>query len=146
MRKKSLALSPRAVLASSSCLLLLLTAAGPARFLRAADALNVQTAGRKPVALKKSPAVRRAAPAGGRTTNVPRGTRSVTLSDVGPPGVVSVKRAHANPALPNQTVAFQVAFSVDVTGVDASDFALTRTGASTSVAGREFRERHADSP
>lgn len=44
------------------------------------------------------------------------------------PAVVSINRADADPTS-NQNVAFVVTFSKAVTGVDASDFALTYTGA-----------------
>ncbi len=51
-----------------------------------------------------------------------------TNGDTTPPTVTSITRADASPTAPGSTVDFTVTFSEDVSGVDASDFALTTTG------------------
>ena len=53
--------------------------------------------------------------------------------DTTPPAVVSVTRNNPSPS-PGPTVAFTVTFTEDVTGVDATDFALTLTGSLASPA------------
>ncbi len=50
------------------------------------------------------------------------------------PTVVSVNRVDPNPAFTGQSVRYTVSFSEAVTGVDANDFALARTGSTGAAA------------
>ncbi|MBA3241931.1 MAG: hypothetical protein H0T60_11955, partial [Acidobacteria bacterium] len=53
---------------------------------------------------------------------------SVVAPDTTAPTVTSIVRAGANPVTPGSSVEFTVTFSEAVTGVDATDFAVTTTG------------------
>jgi DNA/RNA endonuclease G (NUC1) len=74
----------------------------------------------------------------GNTTLNSVGSTTGVLVDANAPAVQSVTRANSNPTNAS-SVDFTVTFSQGVTGVDASDFALTTTGVSspsiTNVAG-----------
>jgi hypothetical protein len=49
------------------------------------------------------------------------------------PSVLSITRADSNPTSTSMTVRFSVSFSEDVTGVDAKDFKLIKSGATTAA-------------
>ena len=75
--------------------------------------------------------------AGGRLGGISPATLYTWTIDLTAPTVLSIKRAGPSPT-DAQTVSWTVKFSEDVTGVDAGDFVLTRTGGLTggSVGGR----------
>lgn len=50
------------------------------------------------------------------------------------PAVVSINRLDPNPTFTSRSVRYMVSFSEDVTGVDASDFRLTKTGNTQAAA------------
>lgn len=61
------------------------------------------------------------------------GDGQIILTYVVAPTVSLISRSGASPALANSSISWTVTFSMSVTGVDASDFALTQTGGATGA-------------